>query len=270
MNVTLDQYKSMQRHVWCSGDHAAMASHLEDAAADLVHRLGLIPGVRVLDIATGTGNAAILAAKAGADVVGIDIAPELFDDAEARADELGLQIQWREGDAEALPYRDGVFDRVVSSFGVMFAPRHHRAARELVRVLRPGGRFALSSWISRGVVDVVYQAFDGLPHLPPWAMSPRKWGDPDHIREIFDGLDVELQFDTGAVRWVFASPEDCMSYVEEIAGPVIAAKAALHAQGRWLETRASIINGLGEMVREDVGGCWINAEYLVVTGIRLR
>lgn len=271
MTLTLDQFKSIQRYVWSAGDAAALDAHVEDAATDLVDRLALTPGIRVLDIATGTGNAAIAAAKMGAEVTGVDLAPELFDDAQARADELGLTITWREGDAEALPYRDGSFDRVVSNFGVMFAPRHRHAARELVRVLRPGGRFALTSWIGTGVVGVVLSALEAYtPPQPPWAMPSMKWSKPDHVRDVFAGLDVDLEFSTGAVPWVFASPEDCVRYMEEVAGPVIVAKAALQQMGLWDAARTRMLEGLEAMVRADVGGCWTNAEYLIVTGQRLR
>lgn len=271
MTLTLDQFKHIQRSVWSTGDLAALDAHVEEAAADLVHRLALTPGARVLDVATGTGNAALYAAKAGAEVHGLDIAPELFDDAQARAEELGLNVTWREGDAEALPYRDGAFDRVVSNFGMMFAPRHRHAARELVRVLRPGGRLALSTWIPTGVVAVILDALGShSPPMPDWAMPAMRWGDPAHVTAMFEGLDVELEFATGAVPWVFSSPEDCVRYLEEVAGPVIVAKAALQQVGRWKEARAEILAGLEPMVRADVGGCWTNAEYLVTVGRKLR
>ena len=271
MTLTLDQFKTIQRYVWSTGDLAALDAHVQDAADDLVHRLALTPGMRVLDIATGTGNAALSAAKAGADVTGLDLAPELFDDAQARAEELGLTVTWREGDAEALPYRDATFDRVVSNFGVMFAPRHRHAARELVRVLRPGGRFALSCWIPTGIVGVILEALQShTPPQPEWVMPSMKWGEAEHVREIFAGLSVELEFATGAVPWVFSSPEDCVRYLEEVAGPVIVAKAALQQMGLWETARRHMLDGLASMVRPDIGGCWTNAEYLIVMGRRLR
>lgn len=271
MTLTLDQFKSIQRYVWSSGDLASLDAHYEDAAVDLVRRLEVTPGMRVLDIATGTGNAAIAAAKAGATVTGLDLAPEHFDEAQGRAEDLGLSITWREGDAEALPYRDGSFDRVVSNFGVMFAPRHRQAAKELVRVLRPGGRFALTGWVPTGIVGVILEALEAYtPPQPPFAMPSMLWSDQDHVRDIFTGLDVDLAFDRGAVPWVFASPEDCVRYMEEVAGPVIVAKAALQQMGLWDAARTCMLDGLEQMVRADVGGCWTNAEYLIILGRRLR
>lgn len=271
MSISVAQFKSNQRSVWATGDYAAIAAHLEDAADDLVHRLGVMPGMRVLDIATGTGNAAIMAAKAGAEVIGVDLCPELFDEAQGRADDLGLAIEWREADAEDLPYRDAVFDRVLSTFGVAFAPRHRQAARELVRVLRPNGRFGVCNWAPVGIVGVVFEALESVMPRPDGYSTPAsRWGDEDYVRELFDGLDVELEFARGSTPWVFGSPEDCLSFLEEVAGPVIAAKAALSGSGQWELTREQIREGLVPMVREDIGGCWIDAEYLIVTGRRLR
>lgn len=271
MSVSIAQFKSHQRSMWSSGDYSAIARHLEDAADDLVHRLGIMPGMRVLDVATGTGNAAILAAKAGAEVIGVDLCPELFDEAQARADDLGLSIEWREGDAEDLPYRDAVFDRVLSTFGVAFAPRHRQAARELVRVLRPNGRFGLCNWAPVGIVGVVFDALEAVMPRPEGFTTPASyWGREPYVRELFDGLDVELEFAHGSTPWVFGSPEDCLSFLEEVAGPIIAAKAALTNSGQWEPTREQIRAGLVPMVRQDIGGCWVDAEYLLVTGRRLR
>lgn len=271
MSMSVAQYKSHQRSMWSCGDYAAIAQHLEEAADELVHRLGVMPGMRVLDVATGTGNAAIMAAKAGAEVIGIDLCPELFDEAQGRADDLGLSIEWREADAEDLPYRDAVFDRVISTFGVAFAPRHRRAASELVRVLRPNGRFGVANWAPTGIVGVVFRALEVAMPPPDGYTKPAScWGDEAYVRELFDGLDVELEFTRGSTPWVFGSPEDCLSFIEEVAGPVIAAKAALSGSGQWEPTRERIREGLIPMVREDIGGCWIDAEYLVVTGRRLR
>lgn len=271
MTLTLDQFKSIQRYVWSTGDLAALDEHYEDAGIDLVRRLGVTPGTRVLDIATGTGNAALAAARAGAEVTGLDLAPELFDTAQARAEDLGVTVTWQEGDAEALPYRDGSFDRVVSNFGVMFAPRHRQAAKELVRVLRPGGRFALTGWAPTGIISVILEALEAYtPPQPPWAMPSMLWSDPDHVRGVFAGLDVELEFATGSVPWVFSSPEDCVRFMEEVAGPVIVAKAALQQMGLWDAARQHMLDGLESMVRADVGGCWTNAEYLITMGQKLR
>jgi SAM-dependent methyltransferase len=270
MTSPLERFKGLQRNVWASGDYPALARQYEDAAEDLVARLPIRPRMRVLDICTGTGNAAIAAAKSGGVVTGIDLTPELFDEAHARADALGLRIRWREGDAEELPYPDASFDAALSTFGVMYSARPRVAAGELVRVLRPGGRFGLCNWLSRGMVGLVFDVVRGYLRTdgdsPP---SPARWGDPEYVRELFDGLDTSLEFDRGAVSWVFADPEDAVRYMEEVSGPVIAARHLLERRGVWPEARARMIEGLRPMVREDVGGCWVRAEYLVVIGERL-
>lgn len=264
-----DAHRRHQRQVWSTGDYDAMARQYEDAAEGLVARVAITPGMRVLDIATGTGNAAIAAARAGATVIGLDLTPELFDDAQARADEFGLHVQWREGDAEALPYADATFDRVLSAFGMMFVPNGRLAATEMVRVLRPGGRFGLCNWVFRGVASTVLEAFDEEDFPGLAAARPTQWGDPESVRELFADLHVDLSFATGAVSWMFASPEEGVRWLEEVSGPVIAARAALEMRGRWQEYRARLIRTLEDLVRDDVGGLWVQADYLVALGRRL-
>lgn len=269
MTLTLHQFKTLQRAVWASGDYDAMAEQYEGATKQLVDLMDVRPGERVLDVATGTGNAAIEAARAGGSVVGVDITPELFDIAQARADEELLSVEWCEGDAEEIPYPDGSFDVVLSTFGVMFAPQHRRAAAELHRVLRPGGRLGLLNWVSSGIIAALYEIFDEhMPPLPPFAAHPRHWGDAAYVEQLFTGLDLELEFQQGAVPWVFSSPEDGMRWMEEVAGPVIATKALLETTGAWPVARARIVDELATLTREDIGGCWIRPEYLIVLGRR--
>lgn len=264
-----DAHRRQQRQVWSIGDYDAMAAQYQDAADGLVSRLAIAPGMRVLDIATGTGNAAIAAARVGATVIGLDLTPELFDDAQAHADSLGLRIQWREGDAEALPYADATFDRVLSAFGMMFVPQGRLAATELVRVLRPGGRFGLCNWVFRGVASTILEAFDEEDFPGLAAAQPTQWGDPERVRALFADLHVHLSFARGAVSWMFASPEEGVRWLEEVSGPIIAARAALELRGKWKGYRARLIETLEGFVRDDVGGLWVQADYLVVVGRRL-
>src|SRR6266511_3005304 len=139
--LELDDLKRVHRATWAAGDYAAVAEAIADTVASthLLDRVGIEPGQEVLDVATGTGNVALRAAMAGADATALDLTPELFAPARRRAIELGVEVEWLEGDAEELPFEDGSFDRVLSAFGVQFAPRHEIAALELVRVCRPGG-----------------------------------------------------------------------------------------------------------------------------------
>src|SRR5688572_27185400 len=149
MATTADEIAALkERHhaTWAAGDYAAVAAYIEDVAALCAERAGVGPGAELLDIATGTGNVALEAAQRGATVTGLDLTPGLLETARERAAAAGLDIAWVTGDAEALPFQDGSFDAATSTFGLMFAPRHAVAARELTRVLRPGGRFVLSTW----------------------------------------------------------------------------------------------------------------------------
>src|SRR5262245_43192429 len=138
--IDVDKLKAVHRTTWATGDYAAVSDAITDQVAPLlVGRAPVAAGHDVLDVATGTGNVALRAAQAGATVTGVDLTPELFTTARQRADRLAVDVEWVEGDAEALPFGDGQFDRVFSAFGVQFAPRHEQAAQELARVCRPGG-----------------------------------------------------------------------------------------------------------------------------------
>ena len=162
--------KSRLKGTWSAGDFGRIAKSYEQGAAEFVARLALAPGLRVLDVACGTGNLAIPAAKAGAQVVGIDIAPNLVVQARQRAAAAGLDIRFEEGDAEALPYESGSFDRVLSMFGAMFAPRPELVARELMRVTRPGGTVAMANWTPGSFIGGMFKTIGAL--VPPPAIMP--------------------------------------------------------------------------------------------------
>ena len=161
------ELKLAHRATWAAGDYAAVARHIDDVPpADLLSRMDILPGHEVLDVATGTGNLAIRAAAAGADVVGLDLTPELFETARARAAAHAVVVDWVEGDAEELPFEDDVFDRVVSAFGVQFAPRHQIVAGELAGVTRPGGRIGLVNWTPEGLIGQLFKIMGAL-HAGP-------------------------------------------------------------------------------------------------------
>jgi len=149
----LAQFKQMARASWAAGDFPAIARNdLWAMGERIVRRVGVCPGEDVLDVACGTGNAAIRAAEAGGRVVGVDVTPELFEAGRREATAAGVEIEWIEGDAEDLPFADESFDVVLSTFGCLFAPRHEITAREMARVLRRGGRMALFNWTPEGGV----------------------------------------------------------------------------------------------------------------------
>ncbi len=176
--------KARHRAMWALGDYPAVAIDvIPELGPALVAASGVRAGDRVLDVAAGTGNAAVPAALAGARVIASDLTPELFAAGRAFADRHGVQLEWAEGDAEALPYADGAFDVVLSCVGVMFAPHHQQAADELVRVCRPGGTIGLLSWTPQGFVGELFRTMKPYaPPPPPGAQPPPLWGDEDHVR----------------------------------------------------------------------------------------
>lgn len=261
--------EAAHRAVWGLGDYAAVAADLvAPLGGQLVAAAGVGAGHRVLDVAAGTGNAAIAAAELGARVVASDLVPELLARGARRARELTAAISWREANAEALPFDDGEFDTVLSCIGVMFAPHHQRAADELVRVVRPGGTIGVLSWTPGGFVGQMFAAmrpFVAPP--PPGASAPPLWGDPDHVLGLFgdrvtdvvmtpDSLEVDLFQDGAGFRDYFKA-----SY-----GPVINAYRGIAGQDAKVAALDAALAGLGD--RALASGPVMGWEYLVVTARR--
>jgi len=262
------ELKLVHRATWAAGDYAAVAEHIDDAPPrDLLARMDIRPGHDVLDVAAGTGNIAIRAAAAGAQVVGLDLTPELFAAARRRAARAGVAVEWVEGDAEALPFEDASFDRVLSAFGVQFAPRHEIAANELAGVCRPGGRIGLVNWTAQGLIGQLFKIMGRyLPAPPEYASSPPLWGDEDHVRGLFEGTGVELEFSRGHNPWRFPSAEAFVAFMETAYGPTVKARERLTGEGTWDACRAEIV-ALAE--RSNVAtdaSLLMQAEYLVVAG----
>ncbi|MBA3327175.1 MAG: class I SAM-dependent methyltransferase [Solirubrobacterales bacterium] len=253
--------KALQRATWAAGHWDAVAELVLEVGAVIVERTGVGSGMDVLDVGTGSGNAAIPAARAGARVTGSDLTPELFGDARARAATAGVEVEWVEADAEDLPFADGSFDRVLSTFGHMFAPRHAVAGAEMVRVCRPGGAIGTCTWTPEGFVGGMFKIMGSfLPPPPDFAQPPILWGTEDHVRECFAGLDCE--FERRTVRWTFASPEEMADFYEANFGPTVMAKALLEPQGRWGELRERFLEHVREASAEQ-GRAVIDGEYLV-------
>jgi SAM-dependent methyltransferase len=185
--------KARHRAMWASGDYPSMVeTFLLPLGPRLVEACGIGPGQRVLDVAAGTGNASIPAAKRGADVVASDLTPELFEVARRRAEAEGVELTWAEADAEHLPFEDGSFDVVMSAIGAMFAPHHQVAADELVRVTRPGGTIGLLSWTPEGMLGALFRLMGPFaPPPPPGAQPPPLWGGEEHLRGLLgDGVQL--------------------------------------------------------------------------------
>jgi len=267
MTVSDEVSALKQRHhaTWAAGDYAVIAQLIEDVAEVCVECAAVEPGMDVLDVATGTGNAALVAAGRGARVTGLDLTPELFDTARARAAEMGVGIGWVQGDAEDLPFGDGSFHRVLSTCGIQFAPRHEVVARELVRVCRPAGAIVLCNWTADGMIGELFKLIGSyLPAPPSFASSPALWGDQDHVRVLFAAAAAEPSFERRTAAIPFASPEAYVDFFEANYGPTIKAREALEPQGRWAELRAEIVELARRFHRSDGGGV-LDQDYFVIT-----
>ncbi len=218
--------KAKHRAMWAMGDYAAVASEVIPALGPtLVEATGISAGDRILDVAAGSGNASIPAARAGGAVTASDLTPELLETGRREAERQGLEIEWREADAEALPFDDGSFDVVLSCVGVMFAPHHQRSADELLRVCRPGGRIGLLSWTPSGFIGQMFATM--RPYAappPPGAQPPPLWGDEAHVRQLFGDrvTDVEARVQAVPIDR-FESPVEFREFFKRTYGPTIAA-----------------------------------------------
>lgn len=217
--------KAKHRAMWASGDYPALAHDLIwSLGPRLVEAVAVQPGERVLDVAAGSGNAAIPAALRGADVVASDLTPELFGAGERRAREAGVELQWRPADAEALPFDDDSFDVTVSCLGVMFAPHHERSAAEVLRVTRPGGRIGLLSWTPQGFIGRMFATMKPFnAPLPPGAQPAPLWGDESHVRALFGDAVADVTAVRETIRIDrFRDGREFREYFRTHYGPTIA------------------------------------------------
>jgi SAM-dependent methyltransferase len=229
------ELKQKHRKMWASGDYPSMVeTFLLPLGPRLVAACGIGPGMRVLDVAAGTGNASIVAAQAGADVVASDLTPELLDAGRARAEAAGVELDWVVADAERLPFEDGSFDVVMSAIGVMFAPHHQDAADELVRVCRPGGTIGLLSWTPEGMIGALFSTMKPFaPPPPPGAQAPPLWGGEAH-QDALLGDRVTFTSRTREVLDVtaFQHPQDYAEHFKQRYGPTIVARANAERNGQ--------------------------------------
>jgi SAM-dependent methyltransferase len=260
--------KAKHRALWASGDYPAVAAELiPELGPELVRASGVKPGDRVLDVGAGSGNAAIPAAAAGAIVTASDLTPELFDVGQRLATESGVELEWVEADAEAMPFADNSFDVVLSCVGVMFAPHHQAAADELVRVVRPGGTIAMINWTPEGFIGHLFATMKPYaPPPPPGASPPPLWGNEDHVRTLFGDRVADLKARRQTVRMDHCSdPVEFREYWKRNYGPTIAAYR--FNQDRPENIEALERDFLAFLTDWNRGGAW-DAEYLLVTAIK--
>ena len=224
--------KQRQHATWASGDYAVIGTTLQIVGETLAESADLRAGERVLDVAAGNGNATLAAARRFADVTSTDYVEALLHKARARAAAEGLPVQFRVVDAEALPFDDASFDVVLSTFGVMFTPDHPRAAREMLRVVRPGGRIALANWTPAGFIGRLFKVIGA--HVPPPAgvKPPSLWGAESHIVELFGPGAAQLSCERRHFVFRYRSAAHWLAVFREYYGPMLKAFAALDPGAR--------------------------------------
>ncbi len=257
------------RTTWAAGDFDTIARRILAVGTDLVDRVDPQPGERVLDVACGTGNATIPAAKSGAETVGLDITPELLEDARRNAADAGVEIEWVEGDAQDLPFEDASFDVILSTFGNMFAPDHRATAHEIARVVKPGGRFGLACWRPDGTIGRMFATVAKYAPPPPEGFQPPPlWGVRDHVTELFEGTGVELNFTDGLVHWHYDSVDEVMDEFPDKFGPTVMLRRAIEPEGKWPEFLVELRAYYEDISREEDGGITYPGEYLITEGTK--
>jgi SAM-dependent methyltransferase len=255
--------KVKQQAAWSSGDYAVVGTTLQLVGESLCEEVDLRAGERVLDVATGNGNAALAAARRYAEVTGVDYVPVLLARGRERAAADRLPVQFREGDAEALPFADGTFDVVLSTFGVMFAPDQERAAREMLRVTRSGGRIALANWTPDGFIGTQFRTIG--KHVPPapGLKSPALWGSQARLDELFGAGAASIRAHRRTFTFRYLSARHWLQVFRGYYGPVHKAFLALDPAGQEALT-ADLLDLLAKNNRSGDGTLVAPSEYLEV------
>jgi SAM-dependent methyltransferase len=247
----------MSDDMWGTGNFHAVSEKISTAGEQLVEAAGVEPGHDVLDVGCGSGNATIPAAKRAARVTGLDASPGLIEVAREQGADAMVEVDWIVGDAQAMPFEDDSFDRVISIFGHMFAPDHRAAAAELKRVCRPGGRIAIACWTPEGTIGQMFKAMSPLgPPPPDGAQPPVLWGTEEHVRELLgDGVSFERHH----VEWVDESAEAYARFMEDSFPPLVAARQRSGDK----QVHDTYLGFLEQVNEADDGGFRFRGEYLL-------
>jgi SAM-dependent methyltransferase len=266
----LPAIKAKQKATWESGDFGQIAHSIEEVAEDFMARQPLRRGSQVLDVACGTGNLAVIAARHGCVVSGIDIATNLLEQARVRAAKVGLSIDFKEADAEALPFAEGRFDLTVSMFGVMFTPQPDLATAELHRVTRPGGQIALANWTPEGFIGKMFKVFKAhLPPPPAGLPSPMGWGDERTVMERlrYGFTDVRLTRRIALMRYPFP-PAETVEFFRQYYGPTNRSFASLAPDAQAALRRDLVELQSANNIAKTPDTTEVAAEYLEVVASR--
>jgi ubiquinone/menaquinone biosynthesis C-methylase UbiE len=266
--VDLEAIKQVQQKTWSEGDFSMVGGLISLVGEELAEAADIVPGEQVLDVACGSGNTTIPAARrAWGNTVGLDYVPELLERGRERAHAERLEIEWVEGDAENMPFDDASFDVVVSSFGVMFAPDHQKAADEMLRVCKPGGRIAMANWVPDGFVGEMFMTIAKHAAPPAGVQPPILWGTEEHLRDLFGERISALDLERATVKQRFRSADHWIEFFSTYFGPV---KVAFERVGS--EGEEALASDLREMLdRHNVAGDRAlvePAEYLKVIATR--
>lgn len=260
--VDFSAVKRQQQATWASGDYSVIGTTLLITSELLCEAAGLRAGERVLDVATGNGNTALAAARRNAEVIAIDYVPELLERGRRRADADGLAINFRESDLEQLPFANGSFDLVLSTFGVMFSPGQEQAAGELLRVCRPGGRIAMANWTPEGFVGQMLRTVGSYAPPPAGVRSPALWGTEARVRELF-ATATNISITRRHFTFRFRSADEWLRTFRGYYGPMVKAFGRLDAAGQQALTRDLL--DLGARFNGDTTGAFAApSEYLEV------
>ena len=253
--------KQRQHGAWSSGDYAVVGTTLQIVGEQLCEALDLRAGSKVLDVAAGNGNATLAAARRWCDVTSTDYVPALLKRGRERAAAEHLTIEFREADAEALPFPDASYDVVLSTFGVMFTPDQDKAASELARVCKSGGKIGLANWAPQGFIGQLFKTIGKHLAPPAGVKSPGLWGTPARLQEMFGSQASEIAAEPRMFVFRYRSPEHWLEVFKSFYGPMLKAFAALDETGQ-AALRRDLMTLLGEFNHADDGTVVVHSEYL--------
>ena len=262
-----EEFRARARATWAAGHWDDFSKLIAPVGELVVERAEIEPGTSVLDVGTGSGgNIAIPAARRGAQVVGVDVTPELLVTANQHAAAAGVEVEWIEADAQDLPFPDASFDRVISTFGAMFAPDHARAAAELVRVCAPGGRILMTTWVNDGFAGEMFKLSGSfMPPPPPGVGPPQLWGVEAHIEDVFQAAGASPSVVRETVDFEFSSVEHAVRAYADDFGPFVVARRVLEPQGRWDEFVAAFADLVRRFDTASDGTARIQSAYFLIS-----
>jgi ubiquinone/menaquinone biosynthesis C-methylase UbiE len=261
--VDLQALKTRQQAAWSSGDYGLIGMTLNIVGESLCEALDLRSGQTVLDVAAGNGNISLAAARRWCEVTSTDYVPSLLARGKMRAEADGLSIAFQEADAEALPFGDGAFDAVVSTFGVMFTPNQDKAAAEMLRVCKAGGKIGLANWTPEGFIGQLFKTLGKYLPPPAGAKSPALWGTPARLEEMFGRGAATIDAKPRDFNFRYRSPEHFVDFFKTYYGPVLKAFGALDA-GKQQALRADMLALVGRLNKAKDGTMVVPSQYLEV------